>query len=183
MAYGIGFILGPVLGGALGAMEFECAGLFAAGMISLTSTVLIYFMLPELLPKERRVTGRMSLNDFNPFASVVQMASKPGLGMILLIIALFNFSFDGINSMTGVFIKDKLCCFALNPRPALCFVGIATVEELREACIDFDVRLIGCQMTMDVFGFKREDFIPQAEIGGAATFLEYAADADIQLFI
>jgi peroxiredoxin family protein len=61
--------------------------------------------------------------------------------------------------------------------------GAATIEELREACIDFDVRLIGCQMTMDVFGFKREDFIPQAEIGGAATFLEYAANADIQLFI
>lgn len=61
--------------------------------------------------------------------------------------------------------------------------GVATIEELREACLDMDVRLIGCQMTMDVFGFKREDFIPQAEIGGAATFLEYAADADVQLFI
>lgn len=61
--------------------------------------------------------------------------------------------------------------------------GVATIEELREACLDLGVRLIGCQMTMDVFGFKQEEFIPQAEIGGAATFLEYAADADVQLFI
>ena len=61
--------------------------------------------------------------------------------------------------------------------------GIATVKELRDMCVELDVRLIGCQMTMDVFGFKKEDFIPQAEIGGAATFLEYAADADVQLFI
>ena len=61
--------------------------------------------------------------------------------------------------------------------------GVATVEELRDMCVEMDVRLIGCQMTMDVFGFKKEDFIPQAEIGGAATFLEYAADADVQLFI
>ena len=61
--------------------------------------------------------------------------------------------------------------------------GVATVEELRNMCVEMDVRLIGCQMTMDVFGFKKEDFIPQAEIGGAATFLEYAADADVQLFI
>jgi peroxiredoxin family protein len=61
--------------------------------------------------------------------------------------------------------------------------GVATIEELREACLDMGVLLIGCQMTMDVFGFKKEDFIPQAEIGGAATFLEYAADADVQLFI
>jgi peroxiredoxin family protein len=61
--------------------------------------------------------------------------------------------------------------------------GVATIEQLRDMCVEMDVRLIGCQMTMDVFGFKREDFIKQAEIGGAATFLEYAADADVQLFI
>jgi len=61
--------------------------------------------------------------------------------------------------------------------------GVATIEELREACIDMDVQLIGCQMTMDVFGFEKEDFIEEAEIGGAASFLSYAADADISLFI
>lgn len=61
--------------------------------------------------------------------------------------------------------------------------GVATVEELRDMAVELDVRLIGCQMTMEVFGFKKENFIPQAEIGGAATFLEYAADADVQLFI
>ena len=61
--------------------------------------------------------------------------------------------------------------------------GVASIEELREACVDMDVRMIGCQMTMDVFGFKREAFIKECEIGGAATFLEYAADADVQLFI
>lgn len=61
--------------------------------------------------------------------------------------------------------------------------GVATIAELRDMCVDLEVRLIGCQMTMDVFGFKREDFIPSCEIGGAATFLEYAADADVQLFI
>jgi peroxiredoxin family protein len=61
--------------------------------------------------------------------------------------------------------------------------GVATIQELREACIEMDVRLIGCQMTMDVFGFKKEDFIQQAEIGGAATFLEYAAEANVSLFI
>ncbi|MCL4294404.1 MAG: DsrE/DsrF/DrsH-like family protein [Anaerolineae bacterium] len=61
--------------------------------------------------------------------------------------------------------------------------GVATIAELRDACVDLEVRLIACQMTMDVFGFKCEDFIPSCEIGGAATFLEYAADADVQLFI
>ena len=61
--------------------------------------------------------------------------------------------------------------------------GVATIPELRDMCIDLDVRMIGCQMSMDVFGFKREDFIKECEIGGAAKFLEYAADADVQLFV
>ncbi|MDW8325700.1 MAG: DsrE/DsrF/DrsH-like family protein [Anaerolineales bacterium] len=61
--------------------------------------------------------------------------------------------------------------------------GVASIPELRAMCVETGVRLIGCQMTMDVFGFKKEDFIPECEIGGAATFLSYAADADVQLFI
>ncbi len=60
--------------------------------------------------------------------------------------------------------------------------GTASVPELVEACIEFDVRFIACQMTMDVLGIKREDLIDELEIGGAATFLEYAADADITLY-
>ena len=61
--------------------------------------------------------------------------------------------------------------------------GVASVAELRDMCVDLDVQLIGCQMTMDVFGFEREDFIETCQIGGAATFLEFAADADVSLFV
>ena len=61
--------------------------------------------------------------------------------------------------------------------------GVATIEELREICVESGVRLIGCQMTMSVFGFKPDQFIEGVELGGAATFLEFAADADISLFI
>ena len=61
--------------------------------------------------------------------------------------------------------------------------GVATVEELRDICLESGGKLIGCQMTMDVFGFKKDDFIEGVDIGGAATFLEFAVDADIQLFV
>jgi len=61
--------------------------------------------------------------------------------------------------------------------------GVATIETLRSACLESGVKLIGCQMTMDVFGFQKEQFVEGTEIGGAATFLEFAAGADIQLFI
>ncbi len=61
--------------------------------------------------------------------------------------------------------------------------GVATIEELRDICLESDVKMIGCQMTMDVFGFSRDEFIDGIDVGGAATFLEFAADADIQMFI
>ncbi|HEY5691492.1 MAG TPA: DsrE/DsrF/DrsH-like family protein [Cyclobacteriaceae bacterium] len=61
--------------------------------------------------------------------------------------------------------------------------GVATVNELRDVAVDLGVKLIGCQMTMDVFGFKKEEFIDEAEVGGAAMFLEYASDANVSLFI
>jgi len=62
--------------------------------------------------------------------------------------------------------------------------GVAPIAELREACIESDVNLIGCQMTVDLFGYDRDDFIPQVkEYCGAATFLPMARDADVSLFI
>ena len=61
--------------------------------------------------------------------------------------------------------------------------GVATIEELRDICLETDVKLIGCQMTMDVFGFEKDDFVDGVDIGGAATFLEFAAESDIQLLI
>ncbi|MDP6500010.1 MAG: DsrE/DsrF/DrsH-like family protein, partial [Candidatus Marinimicrobia bacterium] len=48
--------------------------------------------------------------------------------------------------------------------------GVATIEELRDICIESDVKLIGCQMTMDVFGFSKDDFIEGIDVAGAATF-------------
>ena len=62
--------------------------------------------------------------------------------------------------------------------------GVASVDELRAACIEGGVNLIGCQMTVDLFGFRREDFIPEVkEFVGAATVLPMARDADVNFFI
>ena len=62
--------------------------------------------------------------------------------------------------------------------------GVAGIEELRTACIEGGVNLIGCQMTVDLFGYKPEDFITEVkEYCGAATFLPMARDADVSLFI
>ncbi|MCO5762013.1 MAG: DsrE/DsrF/DrsH-like family protein [Chromatiaceae bacterium] len=61
--------------------------------------------------------------------------------------------------------------------------GVATIPELRELCIEADVKFIACQMTVELFGFEHSDFIDGLEYGGAATFFEFAGESDICLFI
>ena len=62
--------------------------------------------------------------------------------------------------------------------------GVADIATLRGACVEAGVNLIGCQMTVDLFGYKRDDFIPEVrDYVGAATFLPMAKDADVSLFI
>ncbi len=61
--------------------------------------------------------------------------------------------------------------------------GVASIEELRELSIEADVKIIACQMTLDLFDYKREDLIDGPEFGGAATYIEVATKSDINLFI
>ncbi len=61
--------------------------------------------------------------------------------------------------------------------------GVASIEELRDAAVESDVRMIACQMTMDLFEYDSKDMIEGPEIGGAATYIEVAAKSDINLFI
>jgi peroxiredoxin family protein len=60
---------------------------------------------------------------------------------------------------------------------------VATIGELLEQCKELGVKLIACQMTMDVLGFKREELLDEVEVAGAATFLAFAREAHTTLFI
>jgi peroxiredoxin family protein len=61
--------------------------------------------------------------------------------------------------------------------------NVATVPELVDVCREGGIRLFGCQMTMDLVGVKHEDLIDGVEVCGAASFLEYASEAEVQLFV
>jgi len=62
--------------------------------------------------------------------------------------------------------------------------GVATVEELRDLCVEADVELVACQMTVDVFGFDQSEFIPEVtDYVGATSFLPIAQKADVCLFM
>ncbi len=61
--------------------------------------------------------------------------------------------------------------------------GVASIEELREMAVESDVKLIACQMTMDLFEYDFDDLIDGPELGGAATYIEEATKSEINLFI
>lgn len=61
--------------------------------------------------------------------------------------------------------------------------GVASVAELRNLCLEADVKMIGCQMTIDLFDMKHEDLIDEIDLGGAATYFEHAGESDVNLFI
>lgn len=61
--------------------------------------------------------------------------------------------------------------------------GVASIEQLREISQECGVKMIACQMTVDLFEFTKEDFIDDIEYAGAASFLEFAGEANITLFI
>lgn len=61
--------------------------------------------------------------------------------------------------------------------------GVASVEDLRELCQEAEVKMVACQMTVDLFDMNHSDFIDGLEYGGAASFFEFAGDADITLYI
>jgi len=58
---------------------------------------------------------------------------------------------------------------------------VSKLSELLDAALEMNVRLIACQMTMGVMGVKKEDLIDGIEIGGAATFVEYASHNAVTL--
>jgi len=61
--------------------------------------------------------------------------------------------------------------------------GVAPIEDLREMALEADVRMIACQMTLDLFEYSLDDMIDGPELGGAATYIECATQSDINLFI
>lgn len=61
--------------------------------------------------------------------------------------------------------------------------GVASLPELRNLCQEAEVKMIACQMTVDLFDMSPNDFIDDVEYGGAATFFDFAGESDICLFI
>ena len=61
--------------------------------------------------------------------------------------------------------------------------GIDSLESLRQQALENGVEFIACQMSMDVMGVKQEELLDDVTIGGVATYMERADNANVNLFI
>lgn len=59
--------------------------------------------------------------------------------------------------------------------------NVPNIPELVAMAVEMDIKIIACQMTMDVMSLKKEEFIDGIDVGGAVTFLQFANDANITL--
>ncbi|MEO6030808.1 MAG: MFS transporter, partial [Burkholderiaceae bacterium] len=82
--FGIGFIIGPVMGGLLGAISLQLP-FFVAGGLALLNLLYGYYVLPESLPPARR--RRFELRTANPVASLRTLSQLKGVGLLVGVIA------------------------------------------------------------------------------------------------
>ncbi|MEE8380127.1 MAG: DsrE/DsrF/DrsH-like family protein [Gammaproteobacteria bacterium] len=101
----------------------------------------------------------------------VTSLGNPGMPMPMPMPVLLQ-ALPGMQSMMTVMMKQKMKS-----------KGVASLEELRELCLEAEVKMIACQMTVDLFDFNTSDFIDDIEYGGAATFFEFAGESDVCLFV
>lgn len=99
----------------------------------------------------------------------ISVASNPGMPTMAKAVGAVPFGNKVVsNMMKGQFAKSQ----------------VMSIREFVELSAEAGVHMVACQMSMDVMGIKREDLVPEVEdVVGAATFLDFARDANINLFI
>ncbi len=101
----------------------------------------------------------------------VSSLGNPGMPMPMPVPVLLQ-AMPGMQRMMTMMMKKKMQA-----------KGVASLEELRDLCVEAEVKMIACQMTVDLFEFNTADFIPGIEFAGAAAFFEFAGESDICLYI
>ena len=106
VAFGLGFILGPAIGGALSQYGLAAPAWLAAAL-TLLNAAFGFFMLPESLPAERRTRAPLRLAEFNPLASFGGLLGRPGLRGLFAVHCLYNLVIMGYNTIVPVFLIER----------------------------------------------------------------------------
>ena len=127
MAFGLGFIFGPAVGGALSSITIlgraGAVPCFIAAGLSIVNLAWVYFRLPESLPPERRSTQKRSLSPLN-LAAAREAFARPGLARAVFVNFVLVLSFTVLDQTFRFFTADKFGMTALDTGLVLCFIGV-----------------------------------------------------------
>jgi DHA1 family tetracycline resistance protein-like MFS transporter len=121
-AFGLGFILGPLIGGVLGAQHTDYPFLVAAGF-TMINFIYGWLVLPESLAHHQRRSG-FKLRDFNAFASVLSILKTRGIRTLVWVYLLFNMAGMVHPSCWTLYTKKKFAWTAAEIGVSLTVVGI-----------------------------------------------------------
>jgi len=122
-AFGLGFILGPALGGALSRVSLS-APAYASGVLSLLTLAVAATTLRETLPVERRTARKVSWRDLNPLGQIGSALGRPAFrGLILATFAL-NFAMAGLQTNFPVFTHVRFGLDASGNAVLFAFLGL-----------------------------------------------------------
>jgi MFS transporter, DHA1 family, tetracycline resistance protein len=105
-ASGVGFVLGPAIGGLTATFGYQVP-LFVAAAITTANIVWGYLYLPESLAKQHRAE-KINVLQLNPFGQLRAVFAIPQLQWLLVATFLFSFPFAALTSNLSVFAKDSL---------------------------------------------------------------------------
>src|SRR5271166_5399046 len=123
-AFGVGFVVGPAVGGLLGQYNLR-APFWAAAVLSLANFLYGFFVLPESLPKEKR--SKSAWHMATPLGSLTLLRSHPELAGLSVVVILYYLAHQ---SLQNVFVLYTEYRYAWNTRAvgnSLALVGICAV--------------------------------------------------------
>jgi MFS transporter, DHA1 family, tetracycline resistance protein len=122
-AFGLGFILGPVLGGGLAVVDLKLPMIFA-GIVTLLNFVLGYFTLPESLIQDK--PRRLNFKDFNPLRPLRQGFREPKISGLLTAYFMFSFAFAGFTSIFVLFLNRRFGWGPMDAAIVFLVIGVAS---------------------------------------------------------
>jgi len=123
VAFGLGFIVGPMLSGALSTISLA-APAFAAGALSLSSFLFGFLYLPESLPKEKRMRDAFRFAEANPFRVIADISRLPNLSRLLPAMFILNLAYNGLFSYITVFTLHRFSATPLDNGVLFMVVGL-----------------------------------------------------------
>ena len=122
--FGIGFIIGPAIGGVLAKFGVEVP-FYTAAAITFVNVIYGFFFMPESLPQERR--SQLKAAALNPFRALVNVLSVPQLRWLLISIFLFEIPFAALSVNITLLAKDNLNWDAAGIGAIFASVGITDI--------------------------------------------------------